>query len=101
MKLCCGIFYTVLQNYAHIGLKQNLLRSITLDIITRLLDNAAFVCIHMVGRSSKDFSEVRWLKSRGFSFGLNGRQQHCARSYEKRCRYPYSLETLISEFVLK
>ena len=37
--------YTILQKYAHIGLKQNLLRSTTLDIITRLLDNAAFICV--------------------------------------------------------
>ena len=59
-------FYTVLQIYAHIGLKQNLLRSTTLDIITRLLDNAAFVCIHVVGRFSKDFSEVRGLRSQRF-----------------------------------
>ena len=59
-------FYTVLQNHAHIGLKQNLLRSTTLDIITRLLDNAAFVCVHVVGRFSKDFSEVLALRSRGF-----------------------------------
>ena len=50
--------YTVLQKYAYIELKQKLLRSITLDIITRLLDNAAFVCVHPVGRFSKDFSEV-------------------------------------------
>ena len=36
---------TVLEKYAHIGLTQNyFLRSTTLDIITRLLDNAAFVC---------------------------------------------------------
>ena len=57
--------YTVLQKYAHIGLKQNLLRWKTLDIITRLLDNAAFVCVHVVGRFSKDFSEVPWVgKSR-------------------------------------
>ena len=55
--------YTVLQKYAHIGLKQNLLRSITLDIITRLLDNAAFVCTHVVERFSKDFSEVRGSRS--------------------------------------
>ena len=59
-------FYTVLQTYAHTGLKQNLLKSITLDIIARLLDNAAFVCIHEVGRFSKDFSELRGLRSRGF-----------------------------------
>ena len=58
--------YTVLQKYAHIVLKQNLLRSITLDIITRSLDNAAFVCIHVVGRFSKDFLEVRGSRSRGF-----------------------------------
>ena len=58
--------YTVLQKYAHIGLKQNLLRSTTLDIIAILLDNAAFVCVHVVGRLSKDFSEVRGSRSRGF-----------------------------------
>ena len=58
--------YTVLQKYAHIGLKQNLLRSTTLDIITRLLDNTAFVCVNLVGRFSKDFSEVPGLRSRGF-----------------------------------
>ena len=35
--------YTVLQKFAHIGLNQNLFRPTTLDIITKLLDNAAFV----------------------------------------------------------
>ena len=58
--------YTVLQNYAHIGAETKLLRAITLDIITRLLDNAVFVCIHVVGRFSEDFSELRGLRSRGF-----------------------------------
>ena len=61
-----NISYTVLQIYAHTRLKQNLLKSMTLDIIARLLDNAAFVCIHMVGRFSKDFSELRGWRSRGF-----------------------------------
>ena len=56
----------MLQIYAHIGLKQNLMRLTTLAIITRLLDNAAFVCIHVVGRFSKDFSEVRGLRSQKF-----------------------------------
>ena len=60
------IDYTVLQKYEHIGLKQNLLRSITLDITTKLFDNAAFVFVHVVGRFSKDFSEVRGLRSRVF-----------------------------------
>ena len=60
------INYTVFQKYAHIGLKQNFLRSTTLDIITRLLDNAAFVCVRVVGRFSKDFSEVRGLRRQEF-----------------------------------
>ena len=67
--LCCFTpmcDYTVLQKYAHIWFKQNHLGSITLDIITRLLDNAAFVCIQVVGRFSKNFSEVRGSRSRGF-----------------------------------
>ena len=56
-------FYTVLQKYTHVGLKQNILKSVTLNIIIRLLDNAAFVCIHVVERFSKDFSEVRaWVE---------------------------------------
>ena len=59
-------FYTALQKYAHIRLKQNLLRSITLDIITKLVDNAGFVCIHVVGRFSEDFSKMGGLRSQGF-----------------------------------
>ena len=55
--------HTELQKYVNIELKQNLLRSITLDIITRLLGNAAFVCGDPVGRFSKDFLEVRGLRS--------------------------------------
>ena len=35
-----------------------------LDIGTRLLDNTAVVRIHVVERFSKDFSEVRGLRSR-------------------------------------
>ena len=57
--------YNVLQKYSHIGLKKKLLRSTNVVIITRLVDNAAFVCLHTVGRFSKDFSEVRGLRSRG------------------------------------
>ena len=41
----------------------DLLRSITIDIITRLLENAAIVCTHVVGRFSNDFSELRGLRS--------------------------------------
>ena len=55
--------YTILQKYTHIGLNQNLFRSITLDIITSSLDNAVFVCVPVVGRFSKDFSEVHGLRS--------------------------------------
>ena len=56
--------HCIRQKYEHTGLKQNLLRSITLDIITRLFDSAAFVCIQVMARFSKDFSEVRGLRSR-------------------------------------
>ena len=60
-----------------------LLRLTTLDIITRLLDNVAFVCVHVVGRFYK-ISRSPWVgKSEGFSFRLNGLQQHCVRIYEK------------------
>ena len=78
------VFYTVLQKYAYIELEQNLLRSITLDIITRLLDNAAFVCVHPVGRFSKDFSEVHGLRSQGFQLQVKRWQQYCMRNYEKK-----------------
>ena len=78
--------YTVLQKYSYIELKQNLLRSITLDIITRLLDNASFACVHPVGRFSKDFSEVRGLRSRGFQLQVKRWQQYCMRNYEKKCK---------------
>ena len=54
LKLYGLPLYTVLQKYAYIGLKQNLLRSTTLNIITRLRDNAAFVCVHVVGRFSDE-----------------------------------------------
>ena len=57
--------YTALQKYAHIGWQQKFLTSTTLDIITRLLDSPAFVCVHVVGMFFKDFSEVRGLRSRG------------------------------------
>ena len=62
--------YTVLKKYAHTGLNQSLLRSTTLDIITKLLDNAAFVCANVVERFSNDFSEVRGLRSRGFQLSV-------------------------------
>ena len=61
------------------------MRSITLDIITRLLDNTAFVCVHPVGRFSKDFSEVRGLRSGGFQLQVKRWQQYCMRNYEKKC----------------
>ena len=52
------------------------------------------LCVHVVGRFSKDFSEVRGFRSRGFSFRLNGWQQYYARNYEKKfkCQFinPYS-----------
>ena len=43
----------VLALYCRFTHTLGLLKSITLDIIARLLDNAAFVCIHVVGRFLK------------------------------------------------
>ena len=76
----------LLQKYAHIGLKQNLLRSTALHIITRLLDNAAFVCVHMVGSFLKISRKWVGWEVEGFSFRLNGWQQYSARNYEKKCK---------------
>ena len=59
------LIYIILHCIAKIRAHWVETRSITLDIFTRLLDNAAFVCIHVVGRFSEDFSEVRGLRSRG------------------------------------
>ena len=60
-----GILHCIAEICAY-WVEPNLFRSTTLNIITRLLDNAAFVCVHVVGKCSKDFSEVRGLRSRGF-----------------------------------
>ena len=73
--------------YPHTGLQQNLLNSITVDIIPRLLHNAAFVCIHVVGRFSKDFSEPRGLRNRGFQLQVEWTTVHCVQNYERKCKY--------------
>ena len=58
----------------------------TLDINTILFDNVAFVFFHVMETFSKDFSEVRGLRSRGFSFFLHELQHCCARNFEKKCK---------------
>ena len=57
----------------------------TLDISTTLFDNAAFVFFHVMETFSKDFLEVRGLKSRGLQLLLDELQQRCARNFEKKC----------------
>ena len=71
-----------------VRLKQNLLRSTTLDIITKLFDNAAFACVHLVGRFSR-FLGSAWLRIRGFQ--LQAESGHIddnstARNYEKNSK---------------
>ena len=62
--------HSIAEIYAHIGLNQNLFRSTALDIITRLLGNAAFVCVHVVGRFIKRFLGNAWVeKSRVSALG--------------------------------
>ena len=58
-------FYTHFHNYSHTERKSPEELK-TLNIVTTLLDNAAFVRIHVVERFSKDFSEVCGLRSRRF-----------------------------------
>ena len=92
----------MLQIYVHIGLKQNFLRSTTLDIInTRLLDNAAFVCIHVVGRCCKDFSEVQvefqlqveWMTTVPCAESLKKMIKHDYTSFHNSaCRFFYSVD---------
>ena len=66
-----GFLHCIAEIRAH-SVETKPLRSITLDIITRLFDNAAFVCIHVVARFSKDLSEVRGLRCRGFQLQVDG-----------------------------
>ena len=53
----------------------------------RLLDNGAFVCIHVVVRFSKDFSKVRGSRSRGFRLQVEWMTAVVWRNYEKKCDY--------------
>ena len=54
------------------------------DISTTLFDNVAFVFFHVMETFSKDFLEVRGLRSRGFQLLLHELQQRCARNFEKK-----------------
>ena len=59
----------------------------TLDISTTLFDNVAFVFFHVMETFSKDFLEVRGLRSRGFQLLLHELQQHCERNFKKKCNH--------------
>ena len=50
-----------------------------------LFDNVASVFFHVMETFSKDFLEVRGLRSRGFQLLLHELQQRCARNFEKNC----------------
>ena len=63
----------------------------TLDISTTLFDNVAFVFLHVMETFSKDFLEVRGLRSRGFQLLLHELQQRCARNFEKKCKVTIQL----------
>ena len=56
----------------------------TLDISTTFFDDVAFVFFHVMETFSKDSSEVRGLRSRGFQLLLHELQQCCARNFEKK-----------------
>ena len=67
--------------------KTNLQKLKTLDISTTLFDNVAFVFFYAMETFSKDFLEVRELRSRGFQLLLHELQQRCAWNFEKKCNY--------------
>ena len=56
----------------------------TLDIITALFDNVAFVFFQVMETFSKDILELHGLGSRGFQLLLHELQQFCARNFEKK-----------------
>ena len=56
---------TYIHNYAYTWRRPTLQELKTLDIGTRLFDNAAFVDIQVMGTFSEDFLEVRGLRGRG------------------------------------
>ena len=61
-----GVHITLIFIITHTQKRKSPDKLKTLDIGSRLLNNAAFVRIYMVERFSKDFSEVRELRSREF-----------------------------------
>ena len=63
----------------------------TLDISTTLFDNVAFVFFHVMETFSKDFLEVRGLRSGWFQLLLHELQQHYAWNFEKKCNYKSSI----------
>ena len=77
-----------------------LLRSTTLDIITTLLGNTAFVCVHVVGRFSKDFLEVRGLSSRGFQLQCEWMTTVLYANYEKKSKRVHVSRKFNSLFIL-
>ena len=54
----------------------------TLDISTIFFDNVVFVFFHVMETFSKDFLEVRGLRSRGFQLLLHELQQRCLQNFE-------------------
>ena len=79
--------YTNFHKYAYTWIRILIKKLITLDISTTLFDNIAFVYFHVMETFSKDFLEVRGLRSRGFQLLLHELQQRCARNFEKKCNY--------------
>ena len=79
--------YTNFHKYAYTWTRKLIKKSKTLDISATLFENVAFVFFHVMGTFSKDFLEVRGLRSRGFQLLLHELQQRCARNFEKKCDY--------------
>ena len=76
--------YTNFHKYVYTWIRKLIKKWKTLDISTTLFYNVAFVFFHVMETFSKDFLEVRGLRSRGFQLLLHELQHRCERNYEKK-----------------
>ena len=82
-------FYTVLQKYAHIELKQNLWDRQPSTSLPDCLTPCLTTLPLFVFTWWEDFLKISWKcvdwEVESFNFRLNGWQQYCTRNYEKKC----------------
>ena len=83
--LCC-VYNSLILFFCYAFLIKKLENTLCI-LFSTLFVNVALVFLHMMKTFSKDFLEVRGVRSRGFQLLLHELQQHCARNFEKKCEY--------------